>query len=578
MPKKVLQKRIIAGFIVILAFACIAAFLLRPVLWKGKGYAVGDPYDPSFHAWTISWDVHAIFTNPFNLFNANIFFPNRYTLAYSEHEITNALLASPFLALSGDPIQSANITLYLNFILSGIGAYLLSKRLTKSRLSAFVSGIAFAFAPYMFSHITQLSICSVGWTPLSFLFLHRYIEDKKAYDAFLFALFFVLQFLSNTYVGLFLSVGVVIFIVVRIFFDRKTFTLKLIVYGALALILAAILIFPFAYPYIKVHSLNPGFERKLYEVEAHSADVQDFLVAPEFSFIWGKVTKHFRENTYKRAGPNARSLFPGLIIFILAILGAASLFRNGKGEERFYFWAYLSICLCSASFCLGPSLFVFGRRASIPMPYDILYRFYPGLRALRVPTIFSVLTTLSLAVLAGFGARALAGFFSKRGRNVEAFASVVLVALIFLDVMTTSLPLAPLPRKKDFPKVYSWLASKPGDAPTLELPMPRDDGAWVVLESRRTYFSTLHWKKIVNGFSSFKPPSYNEAKMLFRNFPDDKCERFLKRDRIQFLIIHTADAWGPELVKKLTKYNGKIAKFKLEAVFNYDYAYSVIYR
>ncbi|MDD5748052.1 MAG: glycosyltransferase family 39 protein [Actinomycetota bacterium] len=559
-------------------FFLISVFLLRPILWKGNKNAPGDPYDPSFHAWTISWDIHALLNNPLNLFNANIFYPNQYTLAYSEHEITNAVLALPFMATTDNPIESANLVLILNFFLSAVGAYLLAKRLTASRTAAFFSGIAYAFAPYTFSHITQLSICSTCWVPLTFLFLHRYFEEKKPYLAFICAFFFVLQFLSNTYIGLFLSVGILIFIVAALFLDRKAFRLKFIFYGIVAIVFGFLLIIPFALPYFKVHSLNKGFERQTYQVEAHSADVQDFLVAPECNMFWGKITKPFRENTKNRAGPNARSLFPGVVILLMALAGAVYLKRKGDEKKRFVFWFYLALLVCSVLFCLGPSLYVFGRRAQIPMPYDVLYHFYPGFKALRVPTIFSVLTTLSLSMLASFGFLGLGNWAKSKykGRKATIFCGLCF-ALLFLEVMTASLPLAPIPEKKDFPPVYEWLSERKGDTSIIELPMPVNDGAWVNLESRRTYFSTLHWKKMVNGFSSFIPSTYKRAKKVFRKSPSEEWLEFLEEHKVEFIIIHAADAGGHELIGRLEDWNEK-RKPVFVARFGDDYVYRNILR
>lgn len=572
--RKALGNRWVITALIVLAFILLAIFMTRPVITEGNRNAISDPYDPSFHAWTISWDIHALFTNPFNLFNANIFFPNADTLAYSEHEITNAVIAIPFMAATDNPIQTANLMIIFNFCLSAVGAYLLVHHLTRNRPAAFASGIAFAFAPYMFSHVTQLGIGSAGWIPLTILFLHLYSEDRKPRYAFLFALFFVLQFLANTYIGLFLSVGIVIFFAVRLLYNRKTFTLKWMAWVVAALILAGLVLIPFALPYIKVHNENPELVRTIEEVDSHSADVQDFLVAPSFNFIWGHATSALRKITFDRAGPNHRSLFPGLIILLLGLYGAYYLFRKGKGEERFCFWFYSVLLVLSAVFCLGTSLYVFGHRFNLPMPYDVLYRVIPGFKALRVPTIFAMLTTLSFAVLAGFGVRGIVEYVrSKKGRNLARAAFAVILVLLFLDVVTSPLPMAPVPPKNEFPPVYTWLKEQKGQAPTVELPLPRplDEWRWVDLESRRTYYSTLHWKKILNGFSSFSPASYIKARNLYVDFPSDEFMNFLEKEGVEFVIFHASEE--PETAPKLEEWDATHADLELIRTFGSDQVY-----
>src|SRR5205823_14239144 len=40
--------------------------------------------DPLEIAWILAWGAHGIVHHPLHLFNGNIFFPNRYTLAFTE--------------------------------------------------------------------------------------------------------------------------------------------------------------------------------------------------------------------------------------------------------------------------------------------------------------------------------------------------------------------------------------------------------------------------------------------------------------------------------------------------------------
>lgn len=527
---------------VLLFFIALVIVLTRPVAFRASSRLAGsDRFDPRFHAWTISWDIHALLHNPLSLFNANIFFPMKNALAYSEHQIINGVLGIPFWLLSGgNPLFTLNFVLMLNFLISAVAAYLLSFHLSRNRIAALVCGIAYAFAPYMFSHISQLSICSCGWAPLSLLFLHRYSEKGRPFDALLFSLFTLVQVLANTYIGLFLTVAIIIFFFVRFITSRKTFTFRWIFWIVVFLLLAGVLLLPFAKPYLEVRKDNRGIERTIDEVDLHSADVQDFLAAPQFNWIWGAITKHFRENTKGRGGPNHRSLFPGLVILVLAFTGAVTLYRKGKGEERFSLWYYSLLAVLTAIFSLGTSLYYFGGRHDIPMPYDVLYRIYPGFKALRVPSIFYVFTVLSLSVLAGFGAREITVFaHNRKGRKGFAIATFIVISLLILEVMTAPLPTFKDKTKGSIPSVYRWLSKQSGDAPTVELPLPRRYEEWLDMESVRTYYSIFHWKKIVNGYSSFFPDTYRNTLTLFQGNEFGSLIFKLKRQGVRFLIAES---------------------------------------
>ncbi|WP_332772324.1 hypothetical protein, partial [Phenylobacterium sp.] len=51
-----------------------------------------DAPDTHLYIWTLAWDAHAFVTNPFGIFDANIYYPLPNTLAYSENLIGSAFL------------------------------------------------------------------------------------------------------------------------------------------------------------------------------------------------------------------------------------------------------------------------------------------------------------------------------------------------------------------------------------------------------------------------------------------------------------------------------------------------------
>jgi len=574
------KKHIVLTIAVLLLFLLLAVVFTRPVAFRAPGAAVEHVSDPPFQAWSLAWDIHALSQNPFNLFNANIFYPNPYTLAYSDHQITNAILAMPIMAITHNPMQAANYMLIFNFFLCALGAYLLTVHLTGNRMAGVVAGIAFALAPYKLSHIVHLNLCTAGWIPLTFLFLHRYCEEGRPRDAALAALFFLLQVLSTWHYGLILAVAMLLFLIVRLITDRKTFTLKWILALAVAMACAALLVVPFVLPYLRLQKEDPRFTRSLKEVETFSADVKDFLMAPQENLLWGKLSTGMRKEVTENGDPaevTEKSIFPGLMPLLLGLGGLIYLFRKGRGEERFSLWFYLAMLVVSAILCLGYPLYIFGHRLRVPTLYQVLYYVFPGFKAMRVPPRFSILIALSLAVLSGFAVKALLAWLaSKRGVKVAALASILVVALLLVDLMSINMPMEKIPKRDEFPRVYSWLEGRKGDSPTVELPIPllQNSTLWLELDPIRTYYSTMHWKKIMNGYSGFLPTSIYDASAASGSFPSRKSMDFFKKNKIKYIVVHRAEL-DPVTLGRIAQWDRTHEDFGLVRSFDSDDVYQL---
>lgn len=544
--RRTLDRRHLALTIgIILFFIVLAVIITRPLITRAAGATVEHVSDPQFQAWTLAWDIRAVLNNPLNLFNANIFFPNQYTLAYSDHQIVNAILAMPLMGVTHNPIQVHNYMLILNFFLCSIGAYLLAVRLTGNRIAGMVAGIAFAYAPYKLAHVAHLNLCSCGWIPLTLLFLHRYWQGRSKRDALLAALFFTLQVLTTWHYGIMLAITVLLFLLVALIRDRKAFTLKWIGFLAVAFVCAFVVILPFALPYLRLRNENPDFERSVDEAEYFSADISDFLTAPAESLVWGGVSSGLREDMEivgERAEEMERTIFPGLIPLLLGVGGIVYLFRKGRGEDRFSLWFYFPLGLLSFLLCLGPTLFFFGRKLNIPMPYEAFFYLFPGFKAMRVPPRFAIFMALALAVFAAYCVRGLLSWLKEnRDHRTVVAVTLFILALLVVDLMSTSIPMRKIPPRNEFPPVYAWLLEQEGNAPTAELPMPpikEETNRWLELNSMRTYYSTLHWKDIFNGYSGYIPGTIYQASELCRGLSMEDCLEYFKEEGIEYLILH----------------------------------------
>jgi hypothetical protein len=92
------------------------------------------------------------------------------------------------------------------------------------------------------------------------------------------------------------------------------------------------------------------------------------------------------------------------------------------------------------------------------------------------------------------------------------------------------------------PAVYRWLGAQRDIGPLLFLPftsarrtpgVPFDD-----LPYREVYFSTYHWKDMVNGVSGFVPPGHWELGEELRGFPSEAALRRLAALPVRTVVLH----------------------------------------
>ena len=106
-------------------------------------YAVPDRGDPLFSIWRMAWVRHQLSTDPRHLFDANIFYPLRATLTYSDSMILPALATAPLSWLRVHPVVAYNIALLASFVCPGVAAYVLARGLGTEPLGAWIAAVAF---------------------------------------------------------------------------------------------------------------------------------------------------------------------------------------------------------------------------------------------------------------------------------------------------------------------------------------------------------------------------------------------------------------------------------------------------
>ena len=105
--------------IALVAFVALAIAHTWPLARDPAHLSRVDASDALLNTWAIAWVAHQLPRDPRHLFDANIFYPERLTLGYSEAMIVQGVLAMPIIAATGSAVLAYNLVLIAGFALTG---------------------------------------------------------------------------------------------------------------------------------------------------------------------------------------------------------------------------------------------------------------------------------------------------------------------------------------------------------------------------------------------------------------------------------------------------------------------------
>jgi hypothetical protein len=291
----------------------LAAGLTRDIPW--------DLGDSLLNAWILAWDADRLLrflggdVDAIRSFwNANIFYPEPLTLAYSEHLFAQAVQILPIYALTGNIILCYNLLFLSSFVLSGLGMFLLVREVTGSARAGLIAGLIYAFAPYRVPQFSHLQVISSQWMPFVLYGLRRYFLTRRITPLVGAGAALIAQNLSNGYFLLFFAPFVMAYALFEIATRRLWADARVwVALSVTALVVTAVTL-PFLLPYLELRRLGFG-PRVLNEVKAFSADVFSYWTSPSESWLWGGLIRAF---------PKAEGdLFPTVAALFLGAVGVA---------------------------------------------------------------------------------------------------------------------------------------------------------------------------------------------------------------------------------------------------------------
>jgi hypothetical protein len=563
-----LSLKVVLSLVVFLALTVVKTY---PLIGHFGSHLPSDLGDPLLVTWILAWDFHALSTDPWNLFNANIFYPVENTLALSEHMVAVLALFAPAYAVTGNPIFAYNTVFFLSFILCGITMFLLVEHWTNSFWASLLAGCLFAFAPIRFAEVSHLQLYSLYWAPLTFLFLDKFLRGKRWADLSWFAVCYWLQVLSSVYLGWLTTIAIgvyTLYFVVRI--DRSLLCRALISRYLVFSIASILILLPFHIPYYMLKQ-QWGFSTSLVECIDWSADpVLNYLSPPHLlNDVYLSLARFLNPMLYNPR--NQMMLFPGFVLGTLAAVGGLPGAKWLPGSKAQHLKGLFVIVLVSSFLLsLGPFLVISGNNTSLPLPYLLFYYLIPGFQAIRVPARFALMAVMAGSVLAALGFLRLSNYLRSRWsgkrlpvRLLQGFLALFFITMFTLELGFKPLPLASIPTGRQVPAVYRWLATKEFTGPIVELPLGQD--FWQAL--KYMYFSTYHWRPIVNGASRFLPPTHVQLNAEIATFPSREAAELLSAVGVKGLVLHTNEL-GPHEASRWQHAN--LVEIGLEEVASFD--------
>ena len=577
-----------------LVYAALTMALAYPLSTHAATQVLSDSPDTNLELWALAWDAYAFVRQPLSIFDANIYYPERRTLAYSENFIGSALVAAPIIWLTGNLVLALNAVSLLSCVLCGAGAYVLARRVGVGEAGAFVAGLVFAFSPPRFLRLDQLHLTTIQWVPFALAGLHAYLDGGRARDLRLFIGLFTLQALTSGHGAIFLVVASAIVIGYRALLGERLDARRRLrdvgVAGVVLLAPALLLVLPY-----RAVQAEMGLRRSLAAWAV--LPIESFGASPAHLHVWLLERLH-AEGINDRAGA---TLFPGALTLVLALCAVApgrarlraagvalvdaaclaavctAVYRAWSGPLRIRFmsttvlslrrpWQPWLIVGALAALRLALARIVpldpraryaeWSLRRRDPAPvylliaivgvwiaigppfgiWPLLYRL-PGFSFIRVASRFTLLAMLGIAVLAGIGVERIAARVAVPRRWFATLVSALLVA----EYVVAPLPISPL--RVDPPAIDRWIASQPGVRAIAEVPLanPSDLGR---SERRHTGYmlhSTAHWRKTVEGYSGIRPPLFDQLYTELVRFPDDESVRHLAALGVTHVIVHVGE-------------------------------------
>jgi hypothetical protein len=460
------------------------ALLTHPALWRFSTHYLADHNDGLLNVWRMWWVREALLrlrVSPW--YTTYLHHPYGLTLLGDDlaplHGVFAALV-SPWLTL----VEAHNAIVVLAFVTSGLFTFLLCYHFTRAWGASLWGGYLFTFSQYHFAHAQgHLSLVSMQWIPLFALTWSAFLRTGRTTAALGAALSLALTVYSNYYYFvycLFLLALLTAWHALRrrdgLFLLRPPFPRSIAVFALTGLATVT----PLAVAFLRANVADPFLGTQ--DRSQFSLDLLAPLV-PGGHWRFAELTRAYWSALPGNIHESSVSL--GFAVAALCLYAWRHRRTFPDPDVRFWFTPLVLFLVLA----LGPSLRVWGRPVSLPLPHLWLETLVPPLRLSSTPVRMIVLCTLSASVIVATGLQHLwrAGV---RGRAL----AVALVGTAVLETLPRPLPLT----RVDVPAYARALATAPGPGAVLDLFTP---------PNLAVYLQIAHHRPLVFGRVSRVPAS-----------------------------------------------------------------------
>jgi hypothetical protein len=467
-----------------------------------------DNADTELNEWIMAWVEHQLPRDPFHLFDANIFYPAKDSLAFSEPLIVPAIMGAPLAWAGGSPVLVYNVVLILGFALTAFATCVLVESWTGSLAAGLLSGSLFAFNTHTLTRLAHIQGIHLYGLPLALLALDRLIRTGSTRPAVALALWVAVLAYTSGYLVVFAALMVAIALAARLP-EWRPRARHVLAGLALTAVVAGLAIAPVYLPYRRA-AREQHMLRSLDVIKDYSATPMGYLATA------GRV--HFSTWSGRFFKDPVDSFFPGFVVLALAGLAVVLAWRRRSvpGDPlRARIVMLVAIGVAGVVLSLGTATPVYGW----------LFGIFPPMQGLRAAARFGNLFLLAVAVLGGIGLAAI------RVR----WLAILLVVLVNVESLR-----APFTYKRfdGIPGIYRLLATEPGPVVLAELPFfPR----WAIFQNAPYVLaSTAHWRPLMNGYSGYTPDSYQRYADAFWYFPEEWAIQAMKDAGVTHVVVHVA--------------------------------------
>ena len=334
----------------------------------------------------MAWVAHQIVRDPVHLFDANIFYPERQTLAFSEHLFVQSMMAAPVRWAGGSAILAYNICLIAGFALTGWAMAIVMQRWTGSWVAGILSGSLMAFNAMTLTRLPHIQMQHMEFFPFALLALDRLLTTPRVKYALQLAAWYVLQSLTSLYFLVFTAIVLITSALVR---PAEWLGKRARVGTAVDLLaggVAVVALLPFVVPYARARSEQEVFVRTLPEVAGFAAQWTDYLATGGTLHNSTWSGQFFRDD----------GLFPGVMATVLVLVAVATGVAFKDRRARMAWRSASSVSACR----LGPRF----------RCIRYLYERFPPMAGIRGAARFGQIFLAAVAILGGFG---LAGLLRR---------------------------------------------------------------------------------------------------------------------------------------------------------------------